>query len=280
MDLFVINTGNLKLDGGAMFGIIPKILWNKVYPSDEENRINLSMRCLLIVEKEKKILIDTGIGDKHQEKFTQMYQLNGTNSLEKSLAAAGFSPADITDVINTHLHFDHCGGNTKLDPSSQNLTPTFPHAHYWVSKRQWESANDPNRREKPSFLKNNFSPVEAAGQLRFLEEDTFKNYGIKIRFSDGHTTGQSIPVIRYKGKKLVYCGDLIPTSAHVPLPYIMGYDIHPLLILDEKFDLLKEAADMSYILYFEHDLNIECCSVEITERGFKVSKVFQLSEVL
>lgn len=279
MELFPIHTGNLKLDGGAMFGVVPKAIWNKVYPGDENNLINLSMRCLLVADGNRIILIDNGIGNKQSEKFFSLYHLNGENTLEKSLHHYGFSFSDITDVILTHLHFDHAGGSITYTPDHTGWEITFPNANYWVSRNHWKWATEPNPREKASFLKENIYPIQESGHLNFIESEAELFPNINIKFFNGHTDGQVIPFINYKGKTIVYCADLLPTSAHVPLPYVMGYDTRPLITLEEKEKFLKDAADNGHILFLEHDARHECCLVESTEKGVRTTNTFSLSEL-
>ncbi|MCX6271875.1 MAG: MBL fold metallo-hydrolase [Bacteroidetes bacterium] len=278
MQLFSIDTGNLRLDGGAMFGVIPKALWNNLYPADESNLINLSMRCLLIVLGDRKILIDNGIGNKQSQKFFSFYSLNGEATLAGSLQKAGYACEDITDVILTHLHFDHCGGGIKRTEDGNGWETTFKNATYWTGKDQWEWATHPNNREKASFLTENIIPIRDSGQLSLIENNRTLFAGVSVRLFNGHTEGQLIPFIDYQEKTIVYCGDLIPTSAHIPVPYIMGYDIRPLISMKEKEDFLKEAVDKGYVLFFEHDVNHECSFVGLTERGYRNTKTFRLSE--
>jgi len=280
MKLHVINTGNLKLDGGAMFGVVPKVMWSKLYPCDENNLCNWSMRCLLIEHEGRKILIDCGIGNKQSEKFFSNYYLNGDDSLDKSLAAAGFSVDDITDVILTHLHFDHAGGAVKWNSDHSGYIPTFINATYWTSRQQWEWANNPNNREKASFLPENILPIKEKGRLNLIEEDSEIIPGIKLRMFFGHTQGQVIPHIRYGEKTIVYMADLLPSSAHVPLPYVMSYDTRPLITLDEKEKFMKEAAQNGYILFLEHDILHECCSVQETDKGVRLKEKFPLAAVI
>lgn len=281
MKLYPIETGNFKLDGGAMFGVVPKLLWARLYPADENNLCNWAMRCLLAVDGDRKMLIDTGIGGKQSEKFFSLYQLNGPATLEKSLAAHGFSASDITDVVLTHLHFDHCGGSVRHKPGTDKtqFEPAFPNALYWTSRRQWDWAVHPNRREAASFLKENILPIQESGRLRFIEKDAQLYPGFRVRLYNGHTEGQVIPFIKYGAKTVVFMGDLIPSAAHIPLPYIMGYDIRPLDALEEKERFLKEAVENNYILFFEHDLYNECCTVHDTPKGVGVAESFPLKNV-
>jgi glyoxylase-like metal-dependent hydrolase (beta-lactamase superfamily II) len=280
MKLHVINTGNLKLDGGAMFGVVPKVIWSKLYPCDENNLCNWAMRCLLVEDGQRRILLDCGIGDKQSEKFFSNYYLNGDDSLEKSLAAAGFTTDDITDVILTHLHFDHAGGAVRWNSDRTGYELTFRNATYRTSHRQWEWAVNANNREKASFLKENFLPIQENERLSLIEKDTEIYPGIMLRLFFGHTDGQVIPLITYAGKTIVFMADLLPSAAHIPLPYIMAYDTRPLLTLGEKDVFLKEASDKGYILFFEHDLYNECCTVHETEKGIRVKETFPLAAVL
>jgi len=279
MKLYAIETGNFKLDGGTMFGVVPKSLWNDVYPADENNLCNWAMRCLLVVDGDRKILIDNGIGDKQDEKFLKHYYLNGDDSLEKSLAAAGYSTDDITDMVLTHLHFDHCGGSIKKTREEQFET-TFKNATFWISKPQWELAVNPNRRERASFLKENILPVKESGQLQLVEEDgdLFNNFYVKL--FNGHTDGQIIPYIKYNGKTIVFTADLLPSAAHVPMPYIMAFDTKPLVTLKEKEKFLEETIKNDYILFLEHDLYHECCTIHDTEKGPRVKETFSLETLL
>jgi glyoxylase-like metal-dependent hydrolase (beta-lactamase superfamily II) len=278
MKLFPIDTGNLKLDGGAMFGVVPKVIWSKLYPADENNLCNWIMRCLLIVQGDRKILIDTGIGTKQSEKFFSNYWLNGNASLDSSLAKAGYSANDITDLILTHLHFDHCGDAVRWNNDKTGYVPTFPNATYYISHLQWEWAVNPNNREKASFLKENILPIKETGKLKLLEKEGELFPGISVRIFYGHTDGQLIPVIRAGGQTIVFMADLLPSAAHVPLPYVMSYDTRPLITLEEKTKFLNEAAEKNYILFFEHDLYHECCTVMETEKGIRVKETFELSE--
>ena len=280
MQLFPIHTGNFKLDGGAMFGVVPKTIWNKVYPSDENNLINLAMRSLLVVDGERRILIDNGIGDKQDEKFFSHYHLNGDNSLMDSLQKAGFKTDDITDVFLTHLHFDHCGGTVKYNADHTGFELTFPDATHWLSKPQWNWATRPNRREKASFLHENMMPVADIGKLNLFEGPFELIPGFEVRIYNGHTVGQAIPFITTGNHTVVFMADIIPTSAHLPLPYIMSYDTQPLISLTEKELFLNEAVEKEYILYFEHDAYYECCTLEKTEKGIKVKETMKLNKAL
>ena len=279
MHLFKIETGNFMLDGGAMFGVVPKTLWQKVYPANENNLCNLAMRSLLISVDSRNILIDTGIGNKQDDKFFSHYYLNGPWSLESSLKENGLTKDDITDVILTHLHFDHCGGAVETTPEGE-LQPAFRNANYWVSKPQWEWATRPNPREKASFLKDNILPLEKSGRLKFIEENTTFIPGIELRLFNGHSSGQMIPFITNNGKTLVFTADLIPTVAHLPAAYVCGYDTQPLVSMEERNTFLKEALENEYILFFEHDINVECCTLTNTEKGIRMERSFTFSEFL
>ena len=278
MKLYPIETGNLKLDGGAMFGIIPKTLWEKVYPCDEKNLCNWSMRCLLVVDGDRKILIDNGIGEKQDEKFLRHYYLNGNDTLEKSLAKYGFSPDDITDMILTHLHFDHCGGSIKYNKDKTAYEPAFKNATYWISKKQFIWAIQPNRRESASFLKENILPIEESGHLRLIKKDCEILPNISVKLFDGHTQGQVIPHINYHGRTIVFMADLFPSTAHIPMPWIMAYDTQPLITLKDKERFYKDALKNDYTLFFEHDLYNECCTLHETEKGVRVKETFTLEE--
>jgi len=279
MKLTAINTGNLKLDGGAMFGVVPKVIWNKLYPADENNLCNWSMRCLLVETEDRKILIDNGIGEKQSEKFLNLYYLNGEDSLLGSLANAGIKPEDITDVILTHLHFDHCGGSVQWNTDKSGFELSFPAATYYVSQRHWEWAMNPNNREKASFLKENILPIKDSGKLVLLEEDCELYPGIQLKQFHGHTDGQIIPHIAYKDKTVVFMADLLPSAAHIPLPYVMSYDTRPLITMEEKVPFLNEAAERQYVLFFEHDLYHEACTVSQTEKGIRPDRFLTLNDL-
>lgn len=286
MNLYTINTGYFKLDGGAMFGVVPKSIWNKINPADENNLCSWALRCLLIEEDGRLILIDTGIGTKQDEKFFSHYYLHGEETLEKSLTKYGFKKEDITDVILTHLHFDHCGG--AIDRLNGALMPAFPNASYWSNKKHWDWAVHPNAREKASFLKENILPIQETGQLKFVEvaEGTDNRLGsisfnenISLRFVSGHTESMMLPQIKYKDKTIVFMADLLPSHGHIPIPYVMAYDMFPLTTINEKKSFLKEALDNNYILFFEHDLHYECCDLQQTDRGIKAKDFYMLKEI-
>jgi glyoxylase-like metal-dependent hydrolase (beta-lactamase superfamily II) len=279
MELHVINTGNLKLDGGAMFGVVPKVMWQKVYPADENNLCNWSMRCLLAVNGDRKILIDCGIGDKQDQKFLNNMHLNGDDNLHASLANVGYTADDITDVVLTHLHFDHCGGAVKYNTDRTGYEPSFKNATYWVGRAHWELANKPNAREKASFLKENFVPLMEAGKIKFVDSDTTLFPGFSVKIFNGHTAGQMIPFIKYKDKTIVYMADLMPAAVHIPLAYVISYDTQPLVSLAEKEDFLNEALAKDYILFFEHDIFNECCNLQQTEKGIRPKEFFSLENI-
>lgn len=279
MNLYKIETGNLKLDGGAMFGVVPKVIWNNLYPADDQNLCNWSMRCLLVVTDDYKAIIDTGMGNKQSEKFFSYYLPNGEYSLGSSLAKHGFSFEDITDVIITHLHFDHVGGAVSYNDKNE-LVPTFPNAKYHVGKTHWDLANNPNRREKASFLPENFVPLKEQGKLNLVEGECELLPGIDIKMFDGHTAGQMIPFINFEGRTIVFGGDLFPSTAHIPMPYIMGYDTQPLITLEDKKRFFIEAVENDYILFFEHDLYNECCNLTDTPKGVRANKTFTLEQFL
>lgn len=289
MKLYSINTGFFKLDGGAMFGVVPKQIWNKLNPADENNLCNWAMRCLLIEDGDRLILIDNGIGDKQDAKFMGHYHLHGDETLTSSLAKHGFSKDDITDVILTHLHFDHCGGSIVRE--KDRLVPAFKNAIFWSNERHWHWATEPNMREKASFLKENILPIQESGQLRFVHShvDQFDTAGkllstpfnenMQLRFVNGHTDAMMLPQIQYKGKTILYMADLLPAAAHLPTPYVMAYDMQPLITLKEKISVLDEALQNDYILFFEHDPQIECCTLQNTEKGIRMKDAFKLSDL-
>lgn len=283
MRLYPIETGNFKLDGGAMFGVVPKSIWQKTNPADTNNMCSWSMRCLLIEDGNRLILVDTGIGDKQSEKFFSYYYLFGNNTLQKSIENLGFSMDDVTDVILTHLHFDHCGGAI-AKMGEKGYRPVFKNATYWSNERHWKWATQPNRRERASFLMENIIPIEESGQLKFINrmgditENVFPN--IDFLFVDGHTDSQMLPIINYKDRKVVFMADLLPSVGHIPLPYVMGYDTRPLITLEEKGNFLDLAAKEEFILFLEHDHSNECCTVQQTEKGVRVKDTFILKEIL
>ncbi len=279
MKIYSIHAGNFKLDGGAMFGVVPKSMWQKLNPPDENNMCSWAMRCLLVQYEGRVVLIDNGMGDKQDEKFLSHYHLHGAHSVEKSLAAHGFTKDDITDVILTHLHFDHCGGSiVKVD---DQLVPAFKNAKYWSNSRHWLWAETPNAREKASFLKENIQPIRDSGQLRFTDAhaDEFPPF-IKIRLAFGHTEAMMLPQFEYQGRTILYMADLLPSVAHIPLPYVMAYDMQPLVTLTEKQSYLQEAAEHDYVLFLEHDYEHECCTVQMTDKGVRLKEVFSLTQIV
>ncbi len=279
MNIRKIETGNFKLDGGALFGVVPKTLWQKAYPADANNLCNLSMRCLLVEDDTRKILINAGIGTKQDEKFLSHYYLNGADSLELSLKEEGIAPEAITDVVLTHLHFDHCGGAVINDTHSDTLKPAFPEATYWVSRDQWEWAVKPNAREKASFFKENYIPLIENNQLRFIEHSSFLFRAMEIRLFYGHTAGMAIPLIHTDdGHTLVYVSDLFPTTAHIPVAWVCGYDTQPLVSMKEREEFLHEAFQNNYTFFFEHDIYTECCTLKQTEKGIRPDRMMSLRD--
>lgn len=283
MKLYSINTGYFKLDGGAMFGVVPKSMWQKTNPADANNMCSWALRSLLIEDDDQLILIDTGMGNKQSDKFFGYYYLHGDDTLDKSLAQHGFHRDDITDVFLTHLHFDHCGGAIQWNKDKTGYEPAFKNAHYWSNKEHWQWATQPNAREKASFLSENINPIEASGQLNHVpvenqyETSVFNQFD--VLFVNGHTDKQMIPHIRYKGNTIVFMADLLPSVGHIPLPYVMGYDTRPLITLDEKAKFLDKAARENYILFLEHDSVNECCTVKHTEKGVRLDQTIQFSDI-
>lgn len=279
MELFTVDTGFFKLDGGAMFGVVPKSIWSRTNPADENNLCTWAMRCLLVSEGNRLVLIDNGIGDKQDARFFSHYYLHGEASLEKSLRQLGVHPSDITDVFLTHLHFDHCGGSVKYGSHGQ-FELTFPRAKYWTNADHWNWATTPNPREKASFLEENILPLQEHGVLEFLDLSQKSLFpGFDFLTMDGHTDKQMLPKLQYKGQTLVFMADLLPSVGHFPLPYVMGYDTRPLLTLQEKKAFLEEAVRENYLLFFEHDASNECCTVKMTEKGVRVDQTFRLDEL-
>ncbi|HRN79752.1 MAG TPA: MBL fold metallo-hydrolase [Ferruginibacter sp.] len=278
MELYSIPTGNFKLDGGAMFGVVPKSIWNKINPADANNMCTWAMRCMLIQEGNRLVLIDNGIGNKQDAKFMGHYYLHGDDTLDLSLAKHGFHRNDITDVILTHLHFDHCGGS--IEKEGDLLVPAFKNATFWSNERHWKWAVEPNAREKASFLKENILPIQESGQLKFIETHAgdFPSF-IRIRQAFGHTDAMMLPQVTYKGKEVLFMADLLPSTGHIPLPYVMAYDMFPLTTLNEKKSFLTEAVENDYILFFEHDPETECCTLQITEKGIRMKEGFTLDAV-
>ena len=281
MRLYSVNTGYFKLDGGAMFGVVPKVIWNKLNPADENNLCSWALRSLLIEDGNRLILVDNGMGDKQDAKFFGHYHMHGNDTLDGSLARHGFHRNDITDIILTHLHFDHCGGS--IVRRGDSLVPAFPNATYWSNSRHWEWATKPNDREKASFLRENILPIEESGQLRMIDipaagHARFSD-NIQIRFVHGHTDGQMLPQLHYKGKTLVFMADLLPSVHHIPVPYVMAYDMFPLTSLHEKKAFVEEALAGEYILFFQHDPLNECCTLRQTERGIRQQECFTLDTI-
>ena len=285
MKISVIETGYFKLDGGAMFGVVPKKLWSRTNPADQNNLCTWAMRSLLVEEGDHLILIDTGIGNKQNEQFFSHYHLHGNDNLENSLKNAGYSTDDVTDVLLTHLHFDHCGGAVKWKNNDRKvLEPVFKNATFWSNTKHWEWANYPNYREKASFLQNNILPIKESGQLKFVKRDHLITPtllpNIDVFFADGHTESQMIPIINYKGQKIVFMADLLPSTGHIPLPYVMGYDTRPLQTLAEKSYFLEFAYDNDFVLFLQHDSINECCKLKRTEKGIRLESVHKLVDFL
>lgn len=279
MKLYSINAGNFKLDGGAMFGVVPKSLWSKTNPADNQNMINIASRCLLIEDGKRLILIDTGMGNKQSDKFFSYYFLWGNDTLEKSLKNYGFHKNDITDVFMTHLHFDHCGGSIQWNKNKTGYEPAFKNATFWSNADHWRWATEPNKREKASFLKENILPMESSGQLKFIvlpETNIVSSpeLGFDIFVANGHTDKQMIPMIYYKKKTICFMADLLPTVGHLPVPFVMGYDTRPLLTLSEKEHFLQLAAKRDYYLFLEHDAHNPIITVKQTEKGVRLNNVY------
>jgi len=284
MNIYPIETGNLKLDGGAMFGVVPKSLWQRTNSADSNNMIDLAMRYMLIEDGDRLILIDTGLGNKQSDKFFGYYYLFGDATLDLSLAKLGFHRDDITDVFLTHLHFDHCGGAIQWNDSKTFYEPAFKNAKFWSNKEHWQWATNPNDREKASFLKENINPMQDSGQLNFINLSGNKiqrdsELGFDIFLANGHTDKQMIPMIKYQGKTLVFMADLLPTTGHIPLPFVMGYDTRPMLTMEEKKQFLNTAADEEYILFLEHDTKSELCTVQHTEKGIRLKNTFKFTDI-
>ncbi|HLS38842.1 MAG TPA: MBL fold metallo-hydrolase [Sphingobacterium bovisgrunnientis] len=278
MNLYTIDTGFFKLDGGAMFGVVPKSLWQHTNPADENNLCTWANRLLLIEDGKRLTLVDTALGDKQDAKFFGHYFIHGDDTLDKSLAKFGFHRDDITDVFLTHLHFDHCGGAIKLE--GDKFVPAFRNAKFWSNQKHWEWATiNPNPREKASFLKENISPIQKSGQLNFITEDQNYDSNITVRYAYGHTEAMMLPQIEYKGKTILYMADLLPSVGHIPLPYVMSYDVRPLVTMEERKSYWQEAVDKEYILFFEHDPVNECCTLQQTEKGIRVKDIFKLSDI-
>ncbi len=285
MKIYPIEAGNFKLDGGAMFGVVPKTIWNKTNPADENNLIDIAARCMLIEDGNRLILIDTGMGNKQSEKFFGYYSLWGNDSLDKSLAKYGFHRDDVTDVFMTHLHFDHCGGSVNWNANKTDYEVAFKNAKFWTNDNHWDWATKPNAREKASFLSENILPMQESGQLNFIKRPNGDfgfseemNFG--IYYVDGHTEKMMIPHIQYQDKTIVFCADLIPTAGHLPLPYVMGYDTRPLLTMPEKSKFLTSAAENNHFLWLEHDAHNPIITVEMTEKGVRLKERFEIQDIL
>jgi len=278
MKLFPVHISDFKLDGGAMFGVVPKILWQKKYPCDENNYCNWALRSIVFDNGKQRIMVDNGYGDKQDEKFFSFVHLHGGFSLEGALEKYGYKPEDITDMVISHLHYDHCGGGVRNSSSGTGFEMVFPNATYWVSKQQWEWAKNPNKREATAYLEENILPMQESGQLKFIKDNIELYPGFNVRLYNGHTEGQIIPFISYRGKTVVYMADLIPSSAHINLAWNMSYDVQPLITLKEKEQFLKEAYENDYILFLEHDAYNECCTIEKTKKGYRVKETFTLEE--
>lgn len=279
MKLYAINTGYFKLDGGAMFGVVPKSIWNKSNPADQNNMCSWALRCLLIEDGNRLILIDNGMGNKQDEKFFGYYYLHGNDTLQKSLNKYGFEMDDITDMVLTHLHFDHCGGSIKYNSNKTNLEPAFKNAKYYCNEKHWNWATQANSREKASFLKENILPIKESGQLNFIDSQSKLIADLSFIEVNGHTEGMMLPIIKYKESTLAYMADLIPSVGHLPIPFVMGYDVRPLETLKEKELILKTAMDNDWTLFFEHDPTIECIKLERTEKGIRAKNNFLLSSL-
>ena len=283
MTLYPLETGNFKLDGGAMFGVVPKSLWQRTNPADSNNMIDIAATSLLIENGKQLILIDTGLGNKQSDKFFSYYYKWGDHTLDKSLKKHGFHRDDITDVFMTHLHFDHCGGSIQWNKDKTGYEPAFKNAKFWTNQEHWDWAIHPNDRENASFLKENLLPMQESGHLHFLERTQKRHFyeelGFEVLFVDGHTDKQMIPIIDYQGKKLVFAADLLPTAGHIPLPYVMGFDTRPLKTLQEKKLFLEEATQNNYHLFLEHDAHNEIINLKDTEKGIRLDSTFSFNEL-
>ena len=279
MKIYPIQTGNFKLDGGAMFGVVPKSIWQKTNPADSNNMIDMGMRSLLIEDGNKLILIDTGMGNKQSDKFFGYYYQFGDFSLDTSLASYGFHRDDITDVFLTHLHFDHCGGSIQWNKNKTGYEPAFKNAKFWSNQEHWNWATNPNPREKASFLDENILPIQESGQLNFISENSFQQVGFDVLKMDGHTEKQMLPKVFYQGKTIIFMADLLPTIGHIPVPYVMGYDTRPLVTIKEKEAFLSEAADNEYLLFLEHDAYSEICTVQHTNKGVRLKETHKFKDI-
>jgi len=279
MKIYPIQTGNFKLDGGAMFGVVPKSIWQKTNPADSNNMIDMGMRSLLIENGNKLTLIDTGMGNKQSDKFFGYYYQFGDFSLDTSLASYGFHRDDITDVFLTHLHFDHCGGSIQWNKNQTGYEPSFKNAKFWSNQEHWNWATNPNPREKASFLEENILPIQESGQLNFISENSFQQVGFDVLKMDGHTEKQMLPKVFYQGKTIIFMADLLPTIGHIPVPYVMGYDTRPLVTIKEKEAFLSEAADNEYFLFLEHDAYSEICTVQHTNKGVRLKETHKFKDI-
>jgi len=279
MKIYPIQTGNFKLDGGAMFGVVPKSIWQKTNPADSNNMIDMGMRSLLIEDGNKLTLIDTGMGNKQSDKFFGYYYQFGDFSLDTSLASYGFHRDDITDVFLTHLHFDHCGGSIQWNKNQTGYEPAFKNAKFWSNQEHWNWATNPNPREKASFLEENILPIQESGQLNFISENSFQQVGFDVLKMDGHTEKQMLPKVFYQGKTIIFMADLLPTIGHIPVPYVMGYDTRPLVTIKEKEAFLSEAADNEYFLFLEHDAYSEICTVQHTNKGVRLKETHKFKDI-
>ena len=279
MKIYPIQTGNFKLDGGAMFGVVPKSIWQKTNPADSNNMIDMGMRSLLIEDGNKLILIDTGMGNKQSDKFFGYYYQFGDFSLDTSLASYGFHRDDITDVFLTHLHFDHCGGSIQWNKNQTGYEPAFKNAKFWSNQEHWNWATNPNPREKASFLEENILPIHESGQLNFISENSFQQVGFDVLKMDGHTEKQMLPKVFYQGKTIIFMADLLPTIGHIPVPYVMWYDTRPLVTIKEKEAFLSEAADNEYFLFLEHDAYSEICTVQHTNKGVRLKETHKFKDI-
>ncbi|MXN91416.1 MBL fold metallo-hydrolase [Flavobacterium sp. Sd200] len=285
MKLYSVESGNFKLDGGAMFGVVPKTIWNKTNPADSNNLIDMAARCLLVEDGNRLILIDTGMGNKQGDKFFGYYSLWGDHNIDKSLAEHGFNRDDVTDVFLTHLHFDHVGGAIQWNKDHTGYEPAFKNAHFWTNDNHWQWATKPNAREKASFLSENILPMQESGQLKFVnrpEADFLEKseLGFGIIFADGHTEKQMLPQIEYKGKTIIFAADMLPTTGHIPLPYVMGYDTRPLITIEEKARFLNNAADNGHYIFLGHDAHHEIITLQHTEKGVRLKEVFKANDIL
>ncbi|MEY4110326.1 MAG: hypothetical protein RLZZ46_681 [Bacteroidota bacterium] len=279
MQLYTIHTGNFKLDGGAMHGVVPKSLWQKHNPADDNNMCSWAMRCLLVEHENRLILIDNGIGDKQDEKFFGFYYLHGNDTLDNSLKKHGFSRDDITDVFLTHLHFDHCGGSIRRTKNGEGFEPAFPNAVFWSNSKHWDWACNPNPREKASFLKENILPIKESGQLKFFDQEADFPEWFSVETVNGHTEGMMLPRIKFNGQDILFAADLLPSHAHLPMPWVMAYDTRPLMTMEEKSRILEDLTEKQGLLFFEHDAKVELCSIIRSEKGIKANEFLKIDEL-